>query len=71
MILEALKGANGISTGRLHAQAFPHNRVDRRGFEDLLNAMARAGLVSVLDSSFEKDGKRIEFRKARLSTGRA
>ena len=45
----------------------PHGVLDRRGFEDLLNAMARAGLVKVIDSSFEKDGRRIEFRKVRLT----
>jgi DNA topoisomerase III len=67
VIAEALKGADGISAGRLHQQAFPHGALDRRGFEDLLNAMARAGLVTVTDSSFEKDGKRIEFRKVRLT----
>jgi superfamily II DNA helicase RecQ len=66
-IAEALKGADGISAGRLHQQAFPHGALDRRGFEDLLNAMARAGMVTVTDASFEKDGKRIEFRKVRLT----
>ena len=29
--------------------------------------MARAGLATVTDSSFEKDGRRIEFRKVRLT----
>ena len=29
--------------------------------------MARSGLVEVIDTSFEKDGKRIEFRKVRLT----
>jgi DNA topoisomerase-3 len=66
-ILHSLKGTEGISTGRLHALAFPHGGLDRRSFEDLLNAMARAGLVNVIDASFEKDGRQIEFRKVRLT----
>ena len=33
----------------------------------MLNAMARAGLATIVDASFEKDGKRIEFRKVRLT----
>jgi DNA topoisomerase III len=68
-ILHTLGAAEGISTGRLHAQAFPHGGLDRRGFEDLLNAMARAQLVQVIDASFEKDGRRIDFRKVRLAPG--
>jgi DNA topoisomerase III len=67
VILHALVGADGISAGRLCVQAFPHGGLDRRGFEDLLNAMARAGLVQVIDASFEKDGRQIEFRKVRLT----
>jgi hypothetical protein len=30
--------------------------------------MARAGLVEVADASFEKDGRRIESRKVRLTS---
>jgi superfamily II DNA helicase RecQ len=66
-ILQALMGADGISTGRLYTQAFPPGGLDRRSFEDLLNAMARARLVEVIDASFEKDGRQIDFRKARIT----
>ena len=38
----------------------------RRDFEDILRATARAGLVDIVDASWEKDGKRIEFRKVTL-----
>jgi DNA topoisomerase-3 len=61
-ILEPLKKTEGISSGRLFQQAFQFGG-DRREFEDLLHAMARSGLVDVMDSSFEKDGRTIEFRK--------
>ena len=59
---EALKGRMG-SLPAVCIAGFPSWRLDRRGFEDLLNAMARAGLVQVIDSSFEKDGRRIDSGK--------
>ena len=37
--------------------------MDRRQYEELLNAMARSGLADIEETSFEKDGKRIAFRK--------
>lgn len=66
-ILKALANTDGISTGRLYTQAFPYGAVDRRTFEDLLNGMARAGLVTIQETSFEKDGQRIDFRKVRMT----
>jgi superfamily II DNA helicase RecQ len=66
-IVEVLKRADGVSAGRLHAQAFPNGPLDRRAFEELLNAMARSRLVDVAEASFEKDGKRIDYRKVWLS----
>jgi DNA topoisomerase III len=66
-ILDALKRGDGVSTGRLHTQLFANSLLDRRSFEDLLIAMARGGLIEVVDTSFEKDGKRIEFRKVHLT----
>ncbi len=66
-ILDGLKRGDGVATGRLHTQLFENSPLDRRGFEDLLIAMARGGLIEVMDTSFEKDGKTIEFRKAYLT----
>ncbi len=66
-ILEALKKSDGISTGKLHAQVFADGLFSRREFEELLVAMARSGLVEIADASFEKDGRQIEFRKARIT----
>jgi DNA topoisomerase-3 len=64
-ILETLRKTGSMATGRLHALVFGDGSLDRRGFEELLGAMARSGLVEVADASFEKDGRRIDFRKAR------
>ena len=58
---------DGIATGRLHAQAFPDGVPGSQPFEELLGAMARNGLVEIADTSFEKDGKRIDFRKVRIT----
>ena len=66
-VLEALKTADGISTGRLHTQLFGDGSLERREMEDLLGAMARGGLLDLIESSFEKDGKQIEYRKVRLT----
>jgi superfamily II DNA helicase RecQ len=68
-ILEFLKTSHGVATGRLHTQVFASGGLDRRGFEELLSAMARSGLVEVANASFEKDGKQIDFRKVRITSG--
>ncbi len=65
-VLDAL-GVSGRSMGRLHTELCSENGVDRDSFEELIGAMARAGLVQLLDSVFEKDGKQIPFRKASLT----
>jgi RecQ family ATP-dependent DNA helicase len=57
----------GRSVGKLHTEVCPHNSLDRDGFEELMGAMARSGLVRLVDSVFEKDGKQIPFRKATLT----
>ena len=57
----------GRSIGKLHTEVCPDNSLDRDGFEELMGAMARSGLVRLVDSVFEKDGKQIPFRKATLT----
>jgi DNA topoisomerase-3 len=68
-IIGALAQHDGLTTGRLFAQLFADRGMDRRACEELLNAMARAKLIELEEASFEKDGKRIEFRKAWLLPG--
>ncbi len=71
--IEKLRGATGgMSAGKLHAECGGEPAMDRRGFERLLGSLARAGLVELIDSSFEKDGRRIDFKKVALTPdGRA
>jgi superfamily II DNA helicase RecQ len=60
----------GKSTGRLHQEINPDGGMTRDAFEELLGAMARAGLVRLASEVFEKDGKSIAYRKASLLDGR-
>jgi DNA topoisomerase III len=64
-IMTALR-MNRKSVGKLHTELCGRNSLDRDGFEELIGAMARAGLVRLEDSVFEKDGKQIPFRYASL-----
>ncbi len=66
--LELLRSRDGQTTGQLHAEVvrqFP--AVDRRGFEELLGGLVRAGLARIEDDEFEKDGRVIRFRRAWLT----
>jgi DNA topoisomerase-3 len=65
-ILERLRSCSSRSTGKLHADLFPHNEMSRDDFEELLGAMARADLLSLTDSVFEQQGKRIPYRSVSL-----
>ncbi|HUF77312.1 MAG TPA: HRDC domain-containing protein, partial [Thermoanaerobaculia bacterium] len=41
--------------------------LDRKGFERLLGALSRAGLVALREDSFDKDGQTIRYRRAALT----
>ena len=62
-ILAALQAAGYRPAGRLHGELFADGLVSRDEFESVLGALARAGLVRLAESSFEKDGKTIPFIK--------
>jgi RecQ family ATP-dependent DNA helicase len=62
-----LRAGGGKSTGKLYAALFPHHEMGRDDFEDLLGGMARAGLVRLDDAVFEKDGRQIPYRTAKLT----
>jgi superfamily II DNA helicase RecQ len=65
-VLESIT-MTGRSIGQLHTQLCSKNGMDRDSFEELMGAMARAGLVRLVESVFEKDGRQIPFRKASLT----
>jgi len=62
-----LHAGGAKSTGRLYSELFPHKEMSRDDFENLLGGMARAGIVSLADATFEKDGRQIPYRTARLT----
>jgi DNA topoisomerase-3 len=65
-IANALRERNGPSTGRLHQNLFGDG-LDRKRFEVLLAALARGGLLTVEEDSFESEGREIRFRRAFLT----
>jgi DNA topoisomerase-3 len=66
-VIAALRNGDSKSTGKLHTELYPYGQLDRTTFEDVLGAMARAGLARLTDAVFEKDGKSIPYRKASLT----
>ncbi len=60
-------GGGSKSTGKLHSELCAKNGVSRDAFEDLLGALASAGVLRLDDATFEKDGRTIPYRKAGLT----
>jgi len=56
------------ATGRLHREHFDDKILDRRQFERLLGALARAKLVELYEDSFEKGGTTIRYQRASITT---
>jgi RecQ family ATP-dependent DNA helicase len=66
-LVETIRHAKIQSIGRLHKLLFPTEIMTRDDFEDLVGAMAAAGLVLVEDATFEKADKTILYRKVTLT----
>lgn len=66
-VIHSLKKNSVGSTGKLHKDMFPREQVSRDAFENLLQALAGAGLVRLEELTFEKDGRSIAYRKASLT----
>jgi DNA topoisomerase-3 len=65
-VLDALRGADGRSTGKLHSELSGGGEFDRDAFEQILNGMSGAGLIELHDATFTADNREIHFRKAGL-----
>jgi ATP-dependent DNA helicase RecQ len=75
-ILSALAHAPSRATGKLHTGLAPtlDTVADRRAFDVLLDALTRAGLITLTTDSFtsKEDGRTIPYKKAALTyEGRA
>jgi len=66
-LVDRLRYAKSQSIGKLHKSLFPTEAMSRDDFEDLVGAMAGAGLVQVEDATFEKADKIIPYRKVALT----
>ena len=66
-VLAELRDIDGRSTGKLHLEVATGKRLERNEFEQILGAMARAGLIDLQEATFNSGGKEIHFRKALLT----
>ena len=66
-ILKSLRRGPSPSTGRLYKELYPREEIRRNDFDDVLGALAAAGLIRIEETSFEKDGKAVNYRKAALT----
>jgi DNA topoisomerase-3 len=64
-ILEELRIRDRQATGRLFRDKFEAH-LDRKGFQELIHQLERAGLIQLEDDEFEKDGSSIAFQRALL-----
>ncbi len=66
-IADELRTVDYKATGTLQRNLDPAGRIGRDGFDGLLGAMLRAGLIEIEEAEFEKNGEVIRFRKVRLT----
>jgi RecQ family ATP-dependent DNA helicase len=66
-VLGILRPVASKSAGKLHQDVSLASDINRNDFEELLGAMTRAGLIAIEDTSFDKDGKTISYRKVTLA----
>ena len=65
-ILTSLRQQDRQSGGRLHREELGDS-LDRRRFEELVGALAKAGYLRVQEDSFNKDGREITFNRLCLT----
>jgi superfamily II DNA helicase RecQ len=68
-VLRCLQPVYSKSTGKLYTELYPEKETSRDNFEEILGAMARAGLLTCVDAVFEKEGKPIPYRTVSLTPG--
>ena len=67
-IVEALRNTAYKTVKQLRDDLDWSDTISRDDFEELLSAMARAGLIAVENAEFEKDGRVIPYRRISLTT---
>ena len=66
-VVDELRPFDYLATGTLQKRLELVDRINRREFDALLDAMARAGLIEIEEAEFEKEGEAIRFRKISLT----
>jgi RecQ family ATP-dependent DNA helicase len=67
-IIAKLRDEGTRASGKLYTELHPAGDLTRNEFEDVLGSLARAGLVRMMEATFEKDGKQIPYRKVLLTS---
>jgi DNA topoisomerase-3 len=68
-VISLLKHVDGLGTGKLYSDACPGSVLSRSDFESLLRSLVNAGLIVLSEHTFEKEGKRIHYKRAELTGG--
>ncbi len=67
-ILRELANSPSRSTGKLYTELYPKNQIDRKELDALLDALSRAGYISIDSSTFTNpEGRDIAYRKASIT----
>src|SRR5271157_2821411 len=66
-VVAALREHGARTTGQLFTELGPAIGMTRDDLEEVIAALARAGIVRLAESVFEKDGRSIPYRKASLT----
>jgi superfamily II DNA helicase RecQ len=66
-VLVALRQRDDQATGQLFRRVGGENGLARRSFEDILEGLVVAGLVTVEDDTFDKGGRVISFQRAHIT----
>ena len=66
-VLKTLRAGGPKSSGKLHSELCRTGELSRNEFEEVLGAMARSGLLQLVESVFEAEGRSIPYKSVRLT----
>jgi DNA topoisomerase-3 len=67
IVMQLSRESKAVSTGKLYRDYAQTMDMHRRDYEDLLQVLAEAGVVTVESASFVKDGETIEYKTVALN----
>lgn len=68
ILRELASSPHGKSTGKLHTELYPRGDLDRKELDTLLDAMSRAGYLTIEPATFmSPEGKEISYRRALIT----